>query len=99
LAAPGEADLSADVDFAAFAAAAAEAGAVVHGPVQQGRFLQGLGATTRLKVLSARASPAQRRVLEMGLERLLDPKQMGAFKVLALTSPGLGVPPGFDRQD
>jgi NADH dehydrogenase [ubiquinone] 1 alpha subcomplex assembly factor 7 len=35
--------------------------------------------------------------LEGGLERLLDPEQMGTlFKVLALTSPGLSAPPGFD---
>ena len=33
---------------------------------------------------------------ESGLQRLLDPRQMGnLFKALALTSPGLPVPAGF----
>jgi NADH dehydrogenase [ubiquinone] 1 alpha subcomplex assembly factor 7 len=93
---PGNADLSAHVDFAAFATAARTAGAVVHGPVPQGRFLRALGAETRLAALSARASAAQRARLQDGLARLLDPAQMGnLFKVLALTSPGLPPPAGF----
>jgi len=93
---PGGADLSAHVDFAAFAAAAGAAGAIVHGPVAQGRFLAALGAETRLAVLSARADPAQRAGLESGLKRLLDPAQMGnLFKAMALTSPGLPAPAGF----
>jgi NADH dehydrogenase [ubiquinone] 1 alpha subcomplex assembly factor 7 len=94
---PGSADLSAHVDFAAFAAAAGAAGAVVHGPVTQGRFLAALGAEVRLSALSAGASEAQRALVESGLERLIDPVQMGnLFKVLALTSPGLPVPAGFE---
>jgi NADH dehydrogenase [ubiquinone] 1 alpha subcomplex assembly factor 7 len=94
---PGEADLSAHVDFAAFAAAARGAGASVHGPLPQGRFLEALGAAARLAALSARASPAQRAGLAGGLERLLDPAGMGKlFKVLALTSPGLPAPAGFE---
>jgi SAM-dependent MidA family methyltransferase len=97
LEAPGSADLSADVDFAAFAEAAAAAGAAAHGPVPQRAFLQRLGAAQRLEGLSARATPAQIRPLESGLERLLDPAQMGTlFKVVALTSPGLAMLPGFD---
>jgi NADH dehydrogenase [ubiquinone] 1 alpha subcomplex assembly factor 7 len=94
---PGDADLSAHVDFATFAAAAAAAGATVHGPVTQGRFLAALGAEARLAALSAGATQAQRAVLESGLERLIHPDQMGnLFKVLALTSPGLPTPAGFD---
>jgi NADH dehydrogenase [ubiquinone] 1 alpha subcomplex assembly factor 7 len=97
---PGGADLSADVDFTAFAAAARAAGAAVWGPAPQSHFLKQLGAAQRLAALSARASSAQRRQLEGGLERLLDPEQMGTlFKVLALTSPGLSAPPGFDQLD
>jgi len=94
---PGSADLSAHVDFAAFAGAADAAGAIVHGPVTQGRFLAALGAEARLAALSARATKVQRAALESGLERLIDPAQMGnLFKVLALTSPGLSAPAGFD---
>jgi NADH dehydrogenase [ubiquinone] 1 alpha subcomplex assembly factor 7 len=99
LSAPGHADLSADVDFAAFAEAARTAGTDTFGPVAQGAFLQRLGAVTRLEALSAGASPQQRQRLEAGLLRLLDPHQMGAlFKVMALTSPGLRVPPGFEDE-
>jgi NADH dehydrogenase [ubiquinone] 1 alpha subcomplex assembly factor 7 len=97
LSAPGQADLSADVDFAAFADATCRAGADSFGPVAQGVFLQRLGALTRLEALSARASAQQRKGLAAGLLRLLDPDQMGTlFKVMALTSPGLRVPPGFE---
>jgi NADH dehydrogenase [ubiquinone] 1 alpha subcomplex assembly factor 7 len=97
LAAPGTADLSAHVDFAAFAEAARAAGAEIYGPIGQGQFLTALGAGLRLAALSARALPAQRRSLESGVKRLLDPGEMGElFKVVALVSPGLPSPAGFD---
>jgi NADH dehydrogenase [ubiquinone] 1 alpha subcomplex assembly factor 7 len=93
---PGQADLSAHVDFAAFASAAQVAGAVVHGPIEQGRFLLALGAEARLASLSARASPAQHALLQSGLKRLIEPAQMGTlFKALVLMSPGLPAPAGF----
>jgi NADH dehydrogenase [ubiquinone] 1 alpha subcomplex assembly factor 7 len=94
---PGDADLSAHVDFAAFAAAARSAGAIVHGPVAQGRFLAALGVEARLAALSARTEPAQRARLASSVQRLIDPAQMGTlFKALALTSPGLPAPAGFE---
>jgi len=97
LATPGTADLSAHVDFAAFAEAAWAAGAEIYGPISQGRFLTVLGAGLRLATLSARAAPAQRLSLETGVRRLLDPGEMGdLFKVVALVSPGLASPAGFD---
>jgi NADH dehydrogenase [ubiquinone] 1 alpha subcomplex assembly factor 7 len=97
LLAPGSTDLSADVDFSAFAEAARQGGAKTHGPVTQGRFLAALGARLRLAALTARATPSQGQALESGLRRLSDPDQMGArFKVMALVSPGLAQPPGFD---
>jgi NADH dehydrogenase [ubiquinone] 1 alpha subcomplex assembly factor 7 len=97
LAAPGTADLSAHVDFAAFAEATRGAGTETYGPVAQGRFLAALGAGLRLTALSARAAPAKRQALESGVRRLLDPGGMGnLFKVLALVSPGLPPPAGFD---
>lgn len=92
----GEADLSAHVDFAAVAEAARSADAAVWGPVPQGRFLTSLGAEARLAVLSARASPAQRGLLESGLRRLIDPQEMGTlFKAMAVTTLGLPAPAGF----
>jgi NADH dehydrogenase [ubiquinone] 1 alpha subcomplex assembly factor 7 len=97
LAAPGTADLSAHVDFAAFAEAARAAGAETYGPIGQGRFLAALGAGLRLAALTARATPAQQRSLESGIKRLLDPDEMGnLFKALALVSPGLPEPAGFE---
>jgi NADH dehydrogenase [ubiquinone] 1 alpha subcomplex assembly factor 7 len=97
LAAPGTADLSAHVDFAAFTEAARWGGAEIHGPVLQRRFLAELGAELRLAALSAQATPNQRRTLAAGVRRLLDPDEMGdLFKVMALTSPGLPTPVGFD---
>jgi NADH dehydrogenase [ubiquinone] 1 alpha subcomplex assembly factor 7 len=96
---PGDADLSAHVDFAAFAAEAAAVGATVYGPVPQGRFLRALGAEARLAVLLGQAAAAQRPLLETGLARLIDPDQMGnLFKALAVTSPGLPAPAGFAQQ-
>ena len=50
-----------------------------------------------LAALGAQASPAQRQALETGLKRLLDPREMGdLFKAVALVSPGLPSPAGFD---
>jgi NADH dehydrogenase [ubiquinone] 1 alpha subcomplex assembly factor 7 len=94
---PGTADLSAHVDFAAFAAAARAAGAMVHGPIAQGRFLTALGAEARLSALLQRAAPEQRAALASGLRRLIDSDKMGTlFKALAVTSPGLPTPSGCD---
>jgi NADH dehydrogenase [ubiquinone] 1 alpha subcomplex assembly factor 7 len=93
---PGEADLSAHVNFAALAEAGARSGAAVWGPVPQGRFLVSLGAEARLAALSAPASPEQRALLASGVRRLIDPEEMGTvFKAMALTSPGLPMPAGF----
>ena len=97
LAAPGTADLSAHVDFAAFAEAARAAGAKSHGPMPQARLLAALGAAQRAAALRARATPSQQHALDSGVERLLDPSGMGTlFKAMALISPGLPPPPGFD---
>lgn len=96
LATPGTADLTADVDFAAFAKAARAGGADIYGPVPQGNFLSELGAELRLAALRARATSAQRQALDTGVSRLLDPGEMGTlFKAIALVSPGLPPPPGF----
>jgi NADH dehydrogenase [ubiquinone] 1 alpha subcomplex assembly factor 7 len=98
--APGTADLSAHVDFSAFAAAARAGGAAVYGPVPQGDFLKALGADLRLAALLRRAAAVQRAALEAGLRRLIDPAEMGTlFKVLAVTSPGFPAPAGFGDGD
>ena len=53
LAAPGEADLTAHVDFAALARRARAEGAAVHGPITQGEFLLALGLLERAGRLGA----------------------------------------------
>lgn len=102
---PGEADLTAHVDFCALARAARTARAEVHGPVPQGEWLKRLGIYERALALRQKASEAQRAEIESALARLIGgPKEPDArrmatlFKVLAVTAPGLGVPPGFEEQ-
>ena len=97
LAAPGTADLSAHVDFAAFAEAARSGGAEVYGPVPQARLLTALGAVERAAVLRQHATPSEQQTLDRGVERLLDPGGMDTlFKAVAVVSPGVPTPPGFD---
>ena len=97
LEAPGEADLTAHVDFAAIAAAARGAGAASFGPVDQGAWLTRLGIVPRAAALKRAATPRQAADIDAALARLIDPTQMGTlFKVLALASPGSGAPAGFE---
>src|SRR5262249_4784427 len=56
LAAPGEADLTAHVDFGAVKKLAEQAGLSVAGPIPQGQFLRVLGLDQRAEAL-ARAHP------------------------------------------
>ncbi len=89
LSAPGSADLTAHVDFAALSEAAT--GLTPH-LTSQGAFLERLGIGTRAEALAARLSG---KALENHLaahRRLTHPDEMGTlFKVLGLTPPG--VPP------
>jgi NADH dehydrogenase [ubiquinone] 1 alpha subcomplex assembly factor 7 len=96
---PGEADLSAHVDFAALARSAADAGAAVYGPVPQGAFLRALGIETRAATLARRASARQAADIERALARLTEAERMGElFKALAIVDPALGAPAGFDER-
>lgn len=98
LAAPGEADLTCHVDFAALALAARDAGAAIHGPVDQGDFLIALGLRERAARLKLRADEAQAEAIDAALARLTDdnPEGMGRlFKVMAVAAPDLGPLPGL----
>jgi SAM-dependent MidA family methyltransferase len=96
LAAPGEADLTAHVDFAALAEAAREAGAVPRTLVAQGDFLRRLGLSERAAALARAGDESTRTAIAAAVERLAGPSAMGQlFKVLALSSPGLALP-AFD---
>jgi NADH dehydrogenase [ubiquinone] 1 alpha subcomplex assembly factor 7 len=93
---PGTADLTCHVDFAALGRAAREAGAVAHGPVAQGVFLERIGIAARAARLMKDATPPQREDIRSARLRLTAPDQMGElFKVLALTPAGLDPPSGF----
>jgi NADH dehydrogenase [ubiquinone] 1 alpha subcomplex assembly factor 7 len=98
--APGEADLTAHVDFAALARAALAQGAKVMGPVTQAQFLLQLGIERRAETLSRNASPEQTQDVMTSLDRLIgtrDPQRhMGAlFKAMAVAHPGVPDLPGF----
>nr|WP_255720156.1 SAM-dependent methyltransferase [Acuticoccus kalidii] len=95
---PGEADLSAHVDFRALAQAAKAAGASVHGPIGQGDFLLGLGLLERAGSLGAGASREVQARLHGEVSRLAGdgPNEMGElFKALAITANPTTLP-GFD---
>ena len=93
---PGNADLTAHVDFAELTRRAAALGLTTHGPLSQGEFLLKLGIGERRERLLKNATPAQGEAIASGVTRLIDPRQMGMlFKVLALTSFGLASPPPF----
>jgi NADH dehydrogenase [ubiquinone] 1 alpha subcomplex assembly factor 7 len=99
LRAPGEADLTAHVDFRALAQSAEMLGARVHGPVGQGNFLRRLGIERRAAALKARATAEKAAEVDAALARLTAAGSGGMgelFKVLAIADPRLGQLPGFD---
>ncbi len=98
LAAPGECDLTAHVDFAAMARSASAAGAAVYGPIDQGDFLRAIGIDLRTKALADRADPERAEELKHTRDRLVGKGkgEMGAlFKAMAVANRRLPPPPGF----
>lgn len=94
LAAPGEADISAHVDFGALTVAAKSVGLPATPVTTQGYFLRHLGIEARAEMLT-KANPQHAETVQAALERLTGKTQMGElFKVLCAHSPGLE-PPGF----
>jgi NADH dehydrogenase [ubiquinone] 1 alpha subcomplex assembly factor 7 len=96
-AAPGEADLTALVDFVSAAEVAQREGARWLGTVGQGAWLRALGIAERAAAL-AKASPAHAEAVASALERLTHPEQMGAlFKVMGLAGPEWPDGAGFQQ--
>lgn len=96
LAAPGDSDLTAHVDFAALGKAIEAGGARCWGPISQARFLGANGAGIRIATLSRGKSDEAASAIRTAAYRLLDPTGMGVlFKVLAVTSMGSPAPSGF----
>lgn len=91
LAHPGEADLTAHVDFEPLAALAP-----AHAYATQGEVLLRLGIEARAAQLARSMTGAQLENHKAALARLTDRDKMGSlFKVLALTRAGAPLPPGF----
>ncbi|MBR9764532.1 MAG: class I SAM-dependent methyltransferase [Rhodobacteraceae bacterium] len=93
--APGQADLTAHVDFAEIARAALPASATRL--ETQGVFLERLGITARAQALAKGLSGAALDAHIAAHRRLTHPEEMGTlFKILALTPPGQRPPPGLE---
>jgi NADH dehydrogenase [ubiquinone] 1 alpha subcomplex assembly factor 7 len=96
LEAPGEADLTSQVDFEALAALAGSTCAI--GAVTQHSFLTQLGIEARTGILQQNAKPELRDEIGIALTRLIGPAPgMGElFKALAFAHRDLPLLPGFD---
>ena len=94
---PGEADLTAHVDFEALGDAVKGLGVSPHGPVTQGNFLRRLGIGLRAERLR-NSAPVHAGAIGAAVARLIDPAPaMGElFKVFAFAQCDLPAPPGFD---
>jgi SAM-dependent MidA family methyltransferase len=98
---PGEADLTAHVDFEALARAADDSGARIHGPIEQATFLQRMGIETRAASLMSKATPEVTDDIVGALRRLTGTGRGGMgslFKVLAISDPALTTLPGITDQ-
>lgn len=97
LAHPGEADLTAHVDFATLARIAQSRDAKHLGTVTQGDWLRRLGIETRAESLMARA-PQYAAEIAAARDRLIADNQMGTlFKVMGLTGPDWPEGAGFSE--
>lgn len=96
LTSPGEADLTAHVNFKSFATKAQSGSQLaVDGPTTQAEFLGRLGIIERASKLMG-ANPAKAGEIEAGVMRLMAPNGMGTrFKAIGIRSPNLGKLPGF----
>lgn len=94
LATPGQADLTAHVDFREIARNAETTHSAM---TAQGVFLERLGITARAQALAAALSGAALESHIAAHRRLTHPQEMGTlFNVLGLTAPGAPLPPGLD---
>ncbi|KKK16131.1 hypothetical protein AOCH_006592 [Aspergillus ochraceoroseus] len=90
LSSPGLVDVSADVDFMALAEAAIDAseGVEVHGPIEQGHFLQAMGIAERMQQLLNKVEDEEKKkILESGGKRLIERGGGGMgrlYKVMAI---------------
>jgi SAM-dependent MidA family methyltransferase len=90
-AAVGHSDITAHLDITALERATAAAGLVLVGSTTQGPFLARLGLGHMLAALGREPGADPQAYLEAraAVARLLDPRHLGAFRVLAWARPGL----------
>ena len=92
---PGNADLTAHVDFSALAGIVLARGVRWLGTVEQGRWLRALGIEARVEALAHHA-PAQAHAVRDACDRLIGEGQMGAlFKVMGLAGRNWSAGAGF----
>jgi len=97
LADPGDADLTAHVDFDAFGSRLRAGGSRTLGPVTQSAFLSALGIEERTKQLTTGIAPDMAATLRAGTERLTAQNQMGElFKVMVATHADCPTLVGFE---
>jgi SAM-dependent MidA family methyltransferase len=99
---PGQADVTAHVDFQALVRAAEDLGAQVHGPVPQGEFLRRLGIEQRAATLMAKTTPEVSEDISGAMKRLTEGGRGGMgsmFKVMAISAPALETLAGFADDD
>jgi SAM-dependent MidA family methyltransferase len=97
LADPGQADLTAHVDFVALGDLARAAGVAVSGILPQGQVLNALGIGARAARLAQSLTGERLRTHKAAYDRLTLPSEMGTlFKAMALYPKGQKPPPGFD---
>jgi NADH dehydrogenase [ubiquinone] 1 alpha subcomplex assembly factor 7 len=95
---PGDADLTAHVDFATLAHNFQDGGAKIWGPIGQGLFLERLGIAQRFQTLLQNATHSQRPSLIAAHKRLTAPEDMGKlFKVICATHPDQPAPAAFEK--
>jgi SAM-dependent MidA family methyltransferase len=94
-AAPGEADLTAHVDFETLGDVFKRQGAQAAGVTTQGDWLRAMGIDARAETL-ARSSAAHAPVIQRQRDRLISEDQMGElFKVMGLSAPDWPIGAGF----
>jgi SAM-dependent MidA family methyltransferase len=97
LANPGDADLTAHVDFEAIASAAKNAGGAMSKLTPQGVVLERLGITARAQSLAKNLSGSALESHIAAHRRLTHPAEMGTlFKAMAVFHPEADPPPGFE---
>lgn len=95
LVSPGQADITAHVDFAAIQRVAKSHSIQPFPLMSQGQFLQSLGINMRLQQLAQKHPEKADRLLQAG-QRLYHPDAMGdLFKIQALTTPKFPIFPPF----